>query len=224
MIIGRIEGRHREWAMRKLESRCHEVLVKGYTAMKRQKEYACDQEEEQLTAVWCDQISRLKECNDYLLDASPEPRLYTPQVLAGIIQPKQAAKADIRMSIWYRSWRRKQKLVYVVEAKNVSVNNWTKPSGARVNAQASITRYIKTGIDSFCAGKYSPGCLVAYVVNGEAHDAVALINLQLTNASPRRSSETLGSSYPIEGYRHCHWSTHAGKVQEKLLHLVLELQ
>lgn len=206
---------------RALTDRCAQVLVKGYQSMIDANQYNLSWEEEQFSAHLISHMENLTEANQYRMDIIPEPRLYGQEVIEGKRAPKKSPKADIRICIWSNNtWSAPVKFVYIIEAKNLSEQDWKKQSGSKVIAKAQKKRYIETGIDHFISGHYPEGCLVGYVVQGDSDKIVLGINDILKHASPSRGSEILKDKEVIYTYANRYRSMHSNGI---LQHFLLKL-
>lgn len=206
---------------RALVGRCVEVLVKGYQSMIAASQYNLSWEEEQFSAHLISHMENLEEANQYRMDIIPEPRLYDQEVIEGKKAPKKSSKADIRICMWSNNtWSTPVKFVYIIEAKNLSEQDWKKESGSKVIAKAQKKRYIETGIDHFISGHYPEGCLAGYVVQGDSDKIVSGINEILKQVSPSRESEILKDKEAIYSYTNCYRSMHSNGI---LQHFFLKL-
>jgi hypothetical protein len=86
-----------------------------------------------------------------------------------------------RIDLRFMNWKYPEKFEYFMEAKNLSENDWKKKTGSKVSHQKYLNRYITTGVDNFISGKYSKGCLVGFVVNGNAVNVIAKLNTNLSH-------------------------------------------
>lgn len=181
--------------------------------------YELKWEEEQLSAHLISHMENLSETSHYRMDIIPEPRLYDQAVIEGNKPPKKSPRADIRICMW-STWGTPDRFEYIVEAKNLSEQDWTKESGSKVIAKAQKKRYIETGIDHFIQGHYPKGCLAAYVVQGNPDRIVTDINKILEAQSPSRKKEILQDKKDIYSYPHCYKSEHSIGI---LQHFILKL-
>lgn len=119
----------------------------------------------------------MKECEiavKYNLTITKEEELEDDEIDNGLKSPKKANPIDIRFhNIWMN-----QRLDYNIEAKNISISDWNKFKGSKVNSSQQQKEYITKGIDRFLTGhfKNKNGCLLAYIVNGSAKEVISKIN------------------------------------------------
>ena len=101
-------------------------------------------------------------------------------------------------------------------------NNWIKKStSATIDAHKLRKRYIKTGIANFTSGRYPNGCLLGYVVEGNTHKIVELLNKILI--AEKRTKEILVNSSKIHGIDSSFISMHEGTSRSLLNHFMLDL-
>lgn len=161
------------------EIKCLTVLVKSYDTSISEKKYSKDWEEKTFSSHL---VSLMKKCDiaiKYNLTITKEEELEDGEIDNGLKSPKEANPIDIRFhSIWTNL-----RLDYNVEAKNISLSEWKKSSGNKVNASQQQTEYITKGIDRFLTGHFKDknGCMLGYLVNGVLDDTLMKINEKITN-------------------------------------------
>lgn len=206
-----------------LINKCCELLLEGYEAMVKAQEYELSWDEEKLTANLISHMQKSEIITRFQIDITAESRDYDEEITIGTKSAKKAGKLDIRISIWGGGWfSSKKKMIYVIEAKNLSQSDWKKKTGAHVNARYQKKRYINKGIDHFISGHYKNGCLSGYVVQGDSNQIVKDINTILKNSNPSRADEVLVTNGDID---QCYFSTHdrQNKMELELKHFMLKL-
>ncbi|RZK11234.1 MAG: hypothetical protein EOO46_07485 [Flavobacterium sp.] len=180
------------------QSLCESLTVRAYKELLKKKIHRPEWEEDTFTANFKPLIEKF--CVD---DGVPihvifqEPQL-TSAILAGTVTPKAAKRMDLVFSLFSNP----QYLKYGIEAKIVTSIN----VGSR-NAKRLCNEYIISGMDRFINGSYEmAGCMVGYVVNGNARDTLNLINSNLCSNS--RTSEILKDQHNVESHKNCYCSTH----------------
>jgi len=91
----------------------------------------------------------------------------------------EKADSSPRIDLKYTTWDSKDEYEYFMEAKNLAENNWLKNNHTLINAERLRRRYITTGIDNFKNGKYSDGCLLGYILEGNSNNIIEKINKSL---------------------------------------------
>ncbi|MBK5212677.1 MAG: hypothetical protein JJE55_03320 [Flavobacteriaceae bacterium] len=169
------------------EHKCLNILAKSYITSLTLKKYSKDWEEKTFSSHL---VSLMKECEialKYNLTITKEEELEDDKIDNGLKSPKEANPIDIRFhNIW-----NDLRLDYNVEAKNVSLSEWKKSRGSKVNASQQQTEYITKGIDRWITGHFKEkrGCMLGYLVNGKLEDVISKINTKIE--SQKRTKETI---------------------------------
>lgn len=192
-------------------NRCLRIIIDGYHSLREAQEYDLDWEEESLTANLARHMRRSEEVSIGKVDIICEAHLYNENIELGRTNPKRAPRIDIRMS----NWTTCNQLLYFIEAKNLCQNDWQKSNGSKVRASHYRTRYVDTGINNFVTERYPEGCLVGYVLEGDAGLIISSINHLLTRHR-NRPSETIGNQETIHHYSHCYTSHHQTASQKDI--------
>lgn len=193
------------------EIKCLKVLVKSYETSIKSKKYSKDWEEKTFSSHL---VSLMKKCDlaiKYNLTITKEEELEDDEIDNGLKSPKEANPIDIRFhSIWTNL-----RLDYNVEAKNISLSEWKKSSGNKVNASQQQTEYITKGVDRFLTGHYKDknGCMLGYLVNGTLDDILMKINEKIINQ--KNANECLKTGVMLNNHQ-IFESTHN---ERKLKHL-----
>jgi hypothetical protein len=156
------------------EIKYFQILIKSYRTCLSLKKYSKDWEEKTFSSHL---VSLMKECEvakKYEFTITKEEELEDYEIDNGLKSPNKANPIDIR---FHNIWMNKR-LNYNVEAKNVSVSQWKKSKGSKVDASTQQKEYITKGIDRFLTGhfKNKKGCMLAYVVNGSNKEVISKIN------------------------------------------------
>jgi len=178
--------------------------------------------EEKISARLLHEMKNLDLLKSNQIIVDREHHLEDKDVLFG---DKEASEEDRIDFIFLSSWFQKKYLEYFGEAKNISLNNWKKAIGSKVNASSYRKRYIETGINNLVFGKYSKleGFLIAYVVNGTAKENRASLNEFIKEKNLLPKTGLLENALPICSYPSCYFSKNitVGKVVV-LQHIFLE--
>jgi len=175
------------------EIKCLTVLVKSYNTSIGEKKYSKDWEEKTFSSHL---VSLMKKCElaiKYNLTITKEEELEDDEIDNGLKSPKEANPIDIRFhNIWLNL-----RLDYNIEAKNISLSEWKKSNGNKVNASQQQTEYISKGIERFLTGHFKDknGCMLGYLVNGELDDVLMKINSKLK--SQKGDNEILNLSNTV---------------------------
>lgn len=175
---------------------CYKLLVEGFFIIKKDKKYDLDWEEENFSAHLAKAIELLPSRKINGIDVSCENRNYTDEH----INQGKPAKTAKRMDFFFHTWSdNNDEYVFTAEAKNISEKNWNKTKGGEVRAYDQREGYITKGIIEFVQGNYPPGCMVAYVLNGNIAPIVTDINTRITKNSHylEKKMGTLAPSTPI---------------------------
>jgi len=202
----------------KFANSCHRAVVEGYKAMLKNPSEYRQWKEGKLSARLLYEMKQLK----LKMTIDTEHYLEDKEILFGDKEAENAARIDF---IFSKRWLFKEDIEYFGEAKNLSLENWIKKSGKKVNAKQYRDRYIDTGIEKIISGAYSKvdAFLIGYVVNGNAQDNIIALNklIQERKLPPRIG--LIDKQIPISGYSECYISQNdkAGEVFE-LQHIFLE--
>lgn len=187
--------------------------------MRLDKKYQLTDEETVLNRRLAGYMVNYIEQTDYIIRVDYDPNLSLDLPYDTDENPNEAPRIDIRLS---GGWRQSDKY-YGVEAKIVVGSSWKTRNPSKLNR-----RYIRTGIDHFKNGDYARkmdrGCIVAYLVQGNATTIVNAINGLLMK--DKRNNEMISGQHSINGYSLCYLSTHVRKtdsIQFCIIHLFLDL-
>lgn len=164
---------------------CLEAIRLGYEQMLTDKEYQLHWEEDTLTNCLVTAMRKTGYPRDNGISLNLQVPIVTPAIATGQASFITAPKVDFKLSTWGSPTR--DELEYFAEAKNLSQQDWHKPSGAWVRATYYRGRYLDTGIENYLSYRYPEGCLVGYVVNGSTIAVVNSLNhlIQTRSLPPR---------------------------------------
>ena len=162
------------------ENRCVKLIIAAYKKTITNKSISLGWDENDITAQLHEYIESSQERIDWSISSSREHHL--PK--NSIQKVKGFAAKYPRIDLRFVTIKSKLEYQYFFEAKNL-----------RENDSALKQRYIKTGIDSFSSEKYSNGCLIGYLLYGNAEKTIKGINLILEQY--RRKPEVLFKRYNI---------------------------
>lgn len=182
---------------------CHRVLIGAYQNVYSHKQYELDWEEDQFTEWLIVEMKKHDLTSKHRLHIYSQSLIRKEELPINDNHPKISPKIDI--GFW--NWEHTQNAIeYFIEAKNLSLDNWKKKTGAAVSAAYYLNRYIETGIGNFTTARYINGSLVGYVLNGAIEPIVQKLNERLTE--PQRL-KCISENYNIEGYPHIYLSEHS---------------
>lgn len=191
---------------------CLDAMCRGYERMVVDAQYDVNWEEDNLTVQLIEKMEQAGFLADHNIEVNPQRPIYNQEIIYKGKSPKSAPVVDFKMSKWYKNKLKH----YYAEAKNLSNSNWSKPDGSEVNASKYRARYIDTGIENFLSGRYPDGCLLGYVVQGEAASVISGINqlIQKRELPPRVGliEKDESSLFPI-----CYFSSH--EIDNKILRI-----
>lgn len=176
---------------------CDIMLVKAYHAIVEKKEYLPIWEEDTFTTNFYKILEEI--CLDDDVAYRPHYQEYqiTDEILKGNTRPQKAKRVDLVFATFY-----KPRLKYSIEAKILAQKNTETR-----NAKKLSSEYVVSGIDRFIKKDYdSDGCMVGYIINGEADSVLEMINEVLTISGRQR--ENLASKHTIGNYNFCYSSFH----------------
>lgn len=184
-------------AKKAFKSSCNTLLVKAYKKLQSDVAYEVTWEEDTFTANMYKVLDEI--CLDeeaFYMPIYQEHQL-TEYILSGVTRPLKAKKIDIVFATFY-----KPRLKYRIEAKILAECNTDKR-----NANNLSKEYVVSGIDRFVKKEYEPdGCMIGYIVNGNADSVLKAINLVLTGTN--REKEILKGKHFIDEYEFCYDSEH----------------
>ncbi len=186
---------------------CEILIVRAYTALITKRLYKPEWVEDTFSANFQVVIDAI--CIEEGIPMNivyQEPQL-TEDILSGTTSPTAAKRMDLVFS----QFAFRERLKYGVEAKIVvSANTQSR------NAKRLSQEYVTSGMDRFINGSYEmDGCMVGYVISGNAHDTLALINSYMTGCG--RETEILQDQHTIQLHATCYQSRHENC---KLKHLL----
>jgi uncharacterized membrane protein YheB (UPF0754 family) len=157
------------------ELKCLDLLTKSYVATIKENSLSKDWEEESISAHVVKHIREFK--HNFIVNYE------VPLVEKDVLNAKKRVRNSNRIDIFFqkKQWVKLEYLEYHVEAKNISLAEWNKSKGSKVNASDQQTEYITKGIDRFLDGhfKEKKGCMLGYVVNGELDKLLLKINSKI---------------------------------------------
>lgn len=177
---------------------CHELLISAYFIIRNNNSLDKNGDEDDISVHFISNMENLPLAIKNKIDIRRQENIDT----LAILNQNQKAITASRVDIYFKktTWTSPKQIEgYAVEAKNVSEKNWKKANGVAVPAAAQRQGYINKGIIEFVQGNYPPGCMVAYVLNGNIAPIVTDINTRITNNSHylEKKMGTLAPSTPI---------------------------
>ncbi len=155
------------------EKLCLKILHEGYLSMYAAKKYRNQWPEENFSAHYADFLEKTDLALDWQVDIKPEIRKYNESHIFEGFSAKTAPRIDLEFTKWTGP---REKSIFSVEAKILFENSKTT-SKSKISPKTCHQRYIKTGIEHFLNGHYPlPGCMVAYIVEGNKHNIINSIN------------------------------------------------
>lgn len=164
-------------------SNCLLLIGEAYDWLKTNGEVSVDWDEETITANIFTHIDESEKAICWNISVSDECRIYNQAILKNKKKAKSAPRIDLKLATNWVEGRKR--IAFYVEAKNLIENNCRKSNRkSLLNANRIQTRYISTGIDHFVLGGYPEnGCMLGYVVEGEAVSIIDHLNAALQNSS-----------------------------------------
>jgi hypothetical protein len=173
------------------ENKCLDLLTKSYFSVISNNLVSKDWEEESFSAHIVKHIRGFK--HNFIVNYE------VPLLEEDIVNAKKRVRNSNRIDIFFQKnqWGKTEYLEYHIEAKNISLSEWNKSSGNRVNASQQQTEYITKGIDRFLTGHFKDknGCMLGYLVNGKLENVLLRINEKIINQ--KRDSECLNSIFML---------------------------
>tara|TARA_R110002096_G_scaffold405303_1_gene603363 strand:- start:333 stop:974 length:642 start_codon:yes stop_codon:yes gene_type:complete len=192
------------------ELKCLDLLIISYGSTISENSFSKDWEEESFSAHIVKHIRKFK--HNFIVNYE------VPLAEEDVYNAKKRVKNSNRIDILFQKsqWKEIKYLEYHVEAKNISLSEWRKTKGSKVNASQQQTEYITKGIDRFLTGHFKDkkGCMLGYLVNGKLDDVVSKINEKIVSKKGLNESINLGTLF-INNYQ-IFESNHS---QRKLKHL-----
>lgn len=164
------------------------LLIEAYSCAMVDKRYDVDWNEDQFTNYLINFMRKLPFSKKHSLDIAPQYQLLKDELPIGNNNPKTLPIIDIRIFTWQLPNQKE----YFFEAKNLSQNDWTKKSGAKVSASYYQKRYIDTGIENFRIGRYYDASLVGYILEGKVLPIIDKLNIRLS-----KSANTINKLEPL---------------------------
>lgn len=201
---------------------CHKAVILGYKAMLSNLTEFKQWKENKISRRLLYEMKQLSFLTSKNIIVSQEADLDDEEILFGDREAEEADRIDF---IFSHNWMRKVRFEYHGEAKNISLKNWQKLSGAKVDGSQSRGRYIDTGIERLIFGKYADldGFLIGYIMNGSAKENVAALNklIKRRNISPKIG--LIENQYTIGKHSECYISKNIKEEKEMFLqHIFLE--
>jgi hypothetical protein len=160
------------------ENRCLRLLVAAYKNAIQDKTISLDWNENDITAQLYEYINNNQIRINWSIISNVEQHL--PK--QSINKKKGFAAKFPRIDLRFVTIESKLEFQYFFEAKNLKKNSY-----------ALKRRYITTGIDNFISKKYTNGCLVGYLLEGDIENTINGINSLLVKGN--RENEILGKEY-----------------------------
>jgi hypothetical protein len=182
------------------EQACLWIMTEAFKRMKREKRYELTWKETCFSACLVGYMRKIRHEKDWRLRIDPESHLYREEMLKCTEDPDTAPRIDIKIS---GGWVHED-VYYGIEGKILVENNWRTRDANKLHR-----RYIATGIDHFVNGRYSDkmgiGCMVGYVVQGNASEIASKINNLLIRDGRNKENIML---HAIDGCSDCYLSNH----------------
>lgn len=202
----------------KFEDNCIYLLLDAYTSLQNSNRKVNEENENNITAQLVGFMKKSSLRSDLQIHLERESYIDSDETYDGLQDADKSPRIDIKYSVWNSNIE----IEYYMEAKNLAENNWIKKStSATIDAHKLRKRYIKTGIANFTSGRYPNGCLLGYVVEGNTHKIVELLNKILI--AEKRTKEILVNSSKIHGIDSSFISMHEGTSRSLLNHFMLDL-
>ena len=173
------------------ELKCLTVLIKSYNTSIKDKSFSKDWEEKTFSSHLVSLMNKCDIALKYKLIITKEEELEDTEIDNGLKSANEANPIDIR---FHKIWSI-ERLNYSIEAKNISLSQWKKSNGSKVNASQQQTEYITKGIDRFVAGHYKEkkGCMLGYLVNGSLDEVLTKINAKIVLQKSNKETINLKS-------------------------------
>lgn len=139
------------------EKQCIQLIVEAYQVVLAEKKYSPDWLENDFTSLLNNAIENSSYRIHNKISNKREKYLFS-EVKA---DHKGFADSEDRIDLVFSTFRANKEYCHFFEAKRL------KESDSSLHK-----RYIATGIDSFLSGKYPKGCMIAYLVEGNVHNAI----------------------------------------------------
>jgi len=194
------------------ELKCLEVLIQSYNTSLTLNTYKRDWEEKTFSSHLVSLMNKCEVALKYELIITKEEELEDEEIDNGLKSANEANPIDIR---FHQIWTGRR-LDYIIEAKNISLSQWEKSNGSKVNASQQQTEYITKGIDRFITGHFKDkkGSMLGYIVNGTLDEILKKVNDKLK--AQNRQKEIILSSGLTLGVHKIYTSSHS---ERKLNHL-----
>lgn len=155
------------------ENRCLKLLVAAYERVIQEKTVSLDYDENDITAQLNEYIDSSHERLIWSIINNVEHHL--PQ--KSIDKKKGFAAKYPRIDLRFAIIKSKLEYQYFFEAKNL-----------KEESSALKRRYIDTGIENFKSKKYTNGCLIGYLLNGDVGLTIEGINYILRSTNREREA------------------------------------
>jgi hypothetical protein len=198
----------------KFEENCISLLIESFQSVHNSGRVITDYSENDITAQLVGAMKANPKRKNLQISIDRENYLDFENTYQGLTNADKSARIDIK----YNTWHTSEEYEYFMEAKNLAEDNWIKSNQTCVDAARLRKRYVETGIDNFITGKYSNGCLLGYVLQGNSDKIVEKINSLLKSA--KRESEHLKSSNQYTEINF-YFSDHLNPSRMKLKHFLL---
>ena len=192
------------------ELKCLDLLIKSYNSTISENLLSKDWDEENISAHIVKHTRKFK--SNFIVNYE------VPLVEDDVVDGKKRVKNSNRIDIFFQKnqWGKSEYLEYHVEAKNISLSEWKKANGNKVNASQQQTEYVTKGIVRFLTGHYKDknGCMLGYLVNGELEKVLLKINSKIV--ARKGNSEILMQTINVSEKHPIFESTHEERVIKHL--------
>ena len=192
------------------ELKCLDILIKSYGSAISENLVSKDWEEESISVHIVKHIRKFE--HDFIVNYE------IPLAEEDVYNAKKRVRNSNRIDIFFQEnkWGNGKYLEYHIEAKNISLAEWKKSNGNKVNASQQQTEYITKGIDRFLTGHFKEknGCMLGYLVNGRLDEVLAKINAKII--VKKSNAETITLKAFIFSSHQIYESNHPDKVIKHL--------
>ena len=157
----------------RFEGNCIYLIIDAYTSLLNSGRKVSEESENNITAQLVGFMKKSPLRSNLQIHLERESYLDSDEIYNGLQDADKSPRIDIKYSVWNSN----VEIEYYMEAKNLAENNWNKKStNATVDAHKLRKRYIETGIANFTNARYPNGCLLGYLLEGNTHKIVELLN------------------------------------------------
>lgn len=192
--MGALDTNVVERVKERFHANCRDLLHEACERLYNKGIISTEVKEEDISAYIKLCIKESKTAQTKHIGLATEVQLYNWDTLL-----TNTVKKSPRIDLQFCTWFRKDEYSFYVEAKILVEHNVKKTKGS-LNAKRLQRRYIKTGIDNYASGRYpQKGCLLGYVLEGDARNIIDGINRMLTLR--KRDGETICITSEDEKWR-----------------------